>query len=102
MNTERKHCEFIDLGNAATAIVCGVPDDCDHDDNGEWYIEIKFKDTEESEWCKQSEFPCFDTGEGKKQMDKWLDEHNATVIGGSASCSKCGSLAIHSMDWNMF
>jgi len=97
-----KHCEFIGLGGSTTAIVCGVPDACDHDDNGDWYLGIKHKSTDETEWRKRSDFPNFDTEEGQREMDKWLDEHNAGIIGGSASCSKCGSLAIDSMDLNMF
>jgi hypothetical protein len=83
-----KHCEFTKLKNGASAIACGVPDTCDHDDEGVFYYLFVDKKTREEVWISQ----------------KKVDEHfprNKAMIGASASCSKCGALAIYCMDINV-
>lgn len=97
-----KHCEYMDLGDNVSAIACGVPDSCDHDSDGQWYTEIRYKETGETEWFAKSLLPDLSTKEGQQFMDEWLYWKNAAIVGGSSSCSKCGKLAADCIDYNMF
>jgi hypothetical protein len=70
-----------DKGNVSTAFVSGIPDKCEHDDNGET---MQFNDA--GEYFKESEIP-----DHKTNYDEWLaftTKHRLT--GGCVSCSKCG------------
>lgn len=76
------HEEFIQItdkdGKVSNAFITGVPDKCQHDDDGE---EMHFNDA--GQYFKESELP--------KDMDeriKFMDEHK--LNGGCVSCSKCG------------
>jgi hypothetical protein len=80
-----KHCEFVKPENGASAIACGAPDRCDHDDKGAFYYLFKNKKT------------------GKVvrvNADDAEDCHtrNSVIIGASGSCSKCGALSIDYTD----
>jgi hypothetical protein len=83
-----QHCEFINLENGTSAIVCGVPDRCDHDDNGPVYYLFIDKQTGEDVWISA------------KDVDK-QGLQRESMIGASSSCSKCGALAIDYCDMNL-
>lgn len=79
------HCEFMNLGNGVNAIACGIPDKCDHDSDGPFMYEGK----DGNEYTQD-------------QIDKVSAEEAAAlpVIGGYATCSKCGKSFYP--DYNLF
>jgi hypothetical protein len=83
-----KHCEFVRLKTGTSAIVCGVPDKCDHDSEGIFYYLFADKKT----------------GERVRIDAEDVNEHfprGKTMLGASASCSRCGALAIDYTDKNL-
>ena len=72
------HTEIIGLGNGVVAILTGVTDKCQHDDEGP---ELLFNN--DGEYFKRSDVP-----EGDKAANEfWLINK---ISGGCVSCSKCG------------
>ncbi|MBK7362788.1 MAG: hypothetical protein IPJ01_10870 [Micavibrio sp.] len=76
------HEEFISFkdkdGNVSNAFITGVPDKCQHDDDGEM---MHFNDA--GQYFKESELP-----KGDKERMEFMDKHD--LRGGCVSCSKCG------------
>lgn len=88
------HDEFFSIehdGKIITGFMSGVPDKCQHDDDGPM---LHFND--DGEYFKESDMPDYKTDpEGWEAFNK---EHRLT--GGCCSCSKCGKpyeLDIHAM-----
>lgn len=78
------HSEFISGeidGKPFTAFISGVPDKCQHDDDGEM---LSFND--EGEYFKDSDMP-----DPKTHYDDWVKfQEDHKINGGCVSCSKCG------------
>lgn len=75
------HGAFIQFKDGSTAFVDGIPDACDHDDNGP---ALSFNDR--GEYFKDSEMPDYHT-----DYDAWLKfQQDHDIRGGCVSCSKCG------------
>lgn len=79
------HEEFISFkdkdGNVSNAFITGVPDKCDHDDNGE---ELSFNAI--GQYFKASDMP-----NPKTNYDAWVKfQEDNKINGGCTSCSKCG------------
>ncbi len=76
------HEEFIQItdkdGKTSNAFISGVPDKCQHDDDGEamWF-------NDEGKYFKESEMP-----KDKEEFVKFMDKHD--LRGSCVSCSKCG------------
>ncbi|HMG16747.1 MAG TPA: hypothetical protein VK590_14925 [Saprospiraceae bacterium] len=69
------------IGDGFSAFVDGIPDKCEHDDNGPV---LSFNS--EGEYFKDSEMPDY-----KTNPDGWRKFQDAHKInGGCVSCSKCG------------
>lgn len=66
----------------AIAFIDGIPDTCEHDDNGEW---LHFNS--EGEYFKESELPPNELNAGRNRY-KFFVLH--AINGGCCSCSKCG------------
>mgnify|MGYP001588204718 CR=1 FL=1 len=79
-----KHEELVTFeheGKRFSAYITGVPDKCQHDDEGEQYV---FND--EGKYWKQSEIPDY-----KKDNEAYMKFMNENEMrGGCVSCSKCG------------
>jgi hypothetical protein len=82
-----KHCEFVKLKTGTSAIVCGVPDKCDHDSGIFYYLFVDRK-TGEEVWISAENV--------NEHFPRWK-----TMLGASASCSRCGALAIDYTDKNL-
>lgn len=76
------HDEFISIkhkdGSVTNAFMSGVPDKCQHDDDGE---EMWFNDA--GQYFKKSEMPT-----DEKEFIEFMDKHS--LRGSCVSCSKCG------------
>lgn len=79
-----KHSAFVSgeiNGSKFNAFIDGIPDKCDHDDNGEV---LAFNDN--GEYFKESEMPDYHTN-----YNAWLEfQEKHKIRGGCVSCSKCG------------
>lgn len=69
------------IGKNFSVFIDGIPDQCDHDDNGP---ELLFN--EEGQYFKTSEVPDFKTD--PDACDRFWKENK--INGGCVSCSKCG------------
>lgn len=68
-------------GKKFTAFIDGIPDKCEHDDNGEV---LSFNDA--GQYFKESEMP-----DHKTDYDAWVKfQEDNKINGGCVSCSKCG------------
>lgn len=74
------HGAFV-KGKNFTAFIDGIPDKCEHDDNGPL---LSFNDA--GEYFKDSDMP--DRKTNYKAWEKFQKDHK--INGGCVSCSKCG------------
>ncbi len=91
-------CKLIYLGEGKNAIICGVPDECKHDDNGSWMVNLYNKETDEEEWVPKEEFPFYSPNSEEEEKANQEFLRGRVIVGGSCSCSKCGALAIANMN----
>ena len=78
-----KHSEVI-FGKDFTAILCEIPDKCEHDDKGEIMICIN------NEWIPQLKlFPVWMDSEQRRIFS---EKNDWSITGESVSCSKCGKM----------
>lgn len=87
MSDNNTHGAFIQFPDFSNAFVDGIPDKCDHDDNGPGYHFISYMGV--------GGFDELLLDTGQSQEDLWmLDLHlrafGKYLSGGCISCSKCG------------
>ena len=75
------HGAFMQFSDGSTAFVDGIPDTCEHDDDGPV---LSFNDT--GEYFKDSDMPDYKTD--PEGWTKFQEDHD--IRGGCVSCSKCG------------
>lgn len=98
MSMKNTHGEFISLNigdDKVNAFIDGVPDDCNHDWDGEGYYIVSFIGGGGDEYIK----PPASRDEYEK-LDAEYRKAGRYISGGCVSCSKCGkpfSPDIHSI-----
>lgn len=89
------HGKITKLPGGSMAFIDGIPDDCDHDTDGDWYVLISPQP--DSDWgltykmkakTIQRMRPKLPEHEAIRAYDEDLTGHY--ISGGCTSCSKCG------------
>jgi hypothetical protein len=82
---QRSHTKFIHIDNIGTAFVTGIPDKCQHDDNGSCFF------LGNGDILYEKNYRCPTDEETYRYITKIAEDRNTYVCGGSVCCSKCGS-----------
>lgn len=85
------HSAIIDLPNGVRAFIDGIPDQCEHDWNGENYNVLILASDEEREelWMLDSEIKECGYDLTKQTDQERFHQEGWRLVGGGVTCTKC-------------